>query len=336
MDPRLGRWLSADPKASKYPYESPYVFVSNNPLIYTDPDGEEKIIVVGGGDNSTQKDHNKFINSGLLQARNYANAIKNGNSNETVTILLNMKFVSGKQYQAMQKAMKTISKETGVKIDMIGTFEGQSTTNYINSKTPERGILSDARISDQITDMSFFGHGYAGWATSNGRIKVGADGKINYIEGMGAIEPGHGTPGETKVNGEEHQNWEWGAAQAQSINSKAFADNSKIDFYTCNAATPNKDGESLVSFISTVVPNSVVTGAVKQTSYDFIYNGRSMWGRILNWPGSSKAGGTQAVGEAKQLPIPTITDHGSGVVNGIVIKMAQNNNTKFYEIAYYF
>lgn len=45
-DSRLGRWMSVDPLAGKYPDLSPFNFVSNNPLIFIDPDG--KRIVLGG------------------------------------------------------------------------------------------------------------------------------------------------------------------------------------------------------------------------------------------------------------------------------------------------
>ncbi len=50
LDVRLGRWMSVDPKAGKFPSESPFVFVGNNPIIAIDPDGEEKIVVTGGAD----------------------------------------------------------------------------------------------------------------------------------------------------------------------------------------------------------------------------------------------------------------------------------------------
>ncbi len=40
-DSRLGRWLTIDAKASKYPDLSPYNFVANSPLIYVDPDGKK-------------------------------------------------------------------------------------------------------------------------------------------------------------------------------------------------------------------------------------------------------------------------------------------------------
>jgi len=39
--PKVSVWLSVDPKASKYPSLSPYVFVANNPVMLIDPNGME-------------------------------------------------------------------------------------------------------------------------------------------------------------------------------------------------------------------------------------------------------------------------------------------------------
>lgn len=39
-------FLSVDPLAEKNLFESPYVFVHNNPLIYVDPDGRDAILIV--------------------------------------------------------------------------------------------------------------------------------------------------------------------------------------------------------------------------------------------------------------------------------------------------
>ena len=38
-DPRVGRWLSLDMKSSKYPANSPYGFVANNPILNVEVDG---------------------------------------------------------------------------------------------------------------------------------------------------------------------------------------------------------------------------------------------------------------------------------------------------------
>ena len=38
-DASLGRWMNLDPLAENYYYDSPYVYTTNNPVLYLDPDG---------------------------------------------------------------------------------------------------------------------------------------------------------------------------------------------------------------------------------------------------------------------------------------------------------
>jgi RHS repeat-associated protein len=45
-DPQIGRWHVVDPKASKLPSYSPYVFCINNPIIMIDPDGQYPIYFI--------------------------------------------------------------------------------------------------------------------------------------------------------------------------------------------------------------------------------------------------------------------------------------------------
>ncbi|MFV0546126.1 MAG: RHS repeat-associated core domain-containing protein, partial [Bacteroides sp.] len=46
MDPALGRFMTVDPMAEKYPSLTPYHYCANNPLIFIDPDGR-KIVLAG-------------------------------------------------------------------------------------------------------------------------------------------------------------------------------------------------------------------------------------------------------------------------------------------------
>ncbi len=43
-DPRVGRWLSLDPLATKYLHLSPYCFVGNSPVQSIDPNGKEIVV----------------------------------------------------------------------------------------------------------------------------------------------------------------------------------------------------------------------------------------------------------------------------------------------------
>ena len=47
-DPRLGRWLSIDPKTSEFPWQSPYCGLDNNPILLTDSDGRSTETTIVG------------------------------------------------------------------------------------------------------------------------------------------------------------------------------------------------------------------------------------------------------------------------------------------------
>ncbi|HET8964166.1 MAG TPA: hypothetical protein VFM99_09725, partial [Chitinophagales bacterium] len=283
----------------KYPHETPYGFCSNNPIIYMDPDGREKIIVIGGGD-ITGKDPNKFINAGLLQMQNYLEA--NPNS-EPITLVVTDKFVEAKVYEQLQEWAQAKGIAYQVPVTVVKAASGDEVTNYLNSKSTTSGIVNSARQGDQITDLSFFGHGYSFLCSSQG--------------GVDCFEPGHGTEGEGMTANPstrpEHNKWAWGVEDINKLAYTAFAKNANVDFYNCNPGTPNANGVSLISTMSNKFTSLNISGFWGRSDYAHIYDGMNSIEKFQKWLnggifpsknlpiGGQKSGGAAGTGASEKV-----------------------------------
>lgn len=56
LDTRVGRWLSLDPKSSKYPHSSPYAAMGGNPLLFIDEQGEDIVVYLVYSDGTRAKE----------------------------------------------------------------------------------------------------------------------------------------------------------------------------------------------------------------------------------------------------------------------------------------
>ncbi len=277
LDPRVGRWFARDPKSAKYPHESPYAYVSNNPIVCIDPDGEEKIVISGGAD-LHNKNRLNFIMGAKVQLKNYLNEVKKAKSGENVTwIIFDLDYTS-----AEKKQFEAYAQKNGLSIPVY-VKTADEVKNYLNSKTTVTASLSVDRLADQVTDVSAMSHGFPS-VIGFGFDNTGYDMTIPYDK----------TDFTTDV--------------AKKLDSNAFADGCVVDLFSCNSATPEIDeGQDFLTTKDLIdntlkSPNLVkeISVATKQTATGYI--GRTNYTPVVQGklPSAGKTGGDYSPTVAKK------------------------------------
>ncbi len=150
-DARVGRWLSIDPLAVKYPYLSPYNFVANMPTIAVDPDGKEIIVVVASDEHDNSF---KFINAAIRELRKMSNRKSASTQNRTLVLANVNNFYSEK---AIAK-IKSRGEKYGFSVMVVNSE--QDLADYINGT--QENVHGECRDIDKITAMKFYAHGTPG------------------------------------------------------------------------------------------------------------------------------------------------------------------------------
>lgn len=238
-DSRLSKWLSVDPMQKKYAGWSPYHFGYDNPIITIDKDGKENIVVVGGID-IHGGDPLKFINSGLRQIYDF---VRQQPSEQTTMVLMTAHM--SKYQVAYTATVINALHAINPKFNIVTVSSGQELANYMNSKNASNSKLSNERINDKITDISFFGHG---------------------LKDRG-FDPGYSRPLGSSIR----ESFNFSTEEIKSLNSNAFQD-AKTGVYSCNSATLGNNGKSFVQEFSSATKGTVFGWESGKTDYEGIYN----------------------------------------------------------------
>lgn len=232
-DPRISTWISVDPLAEKYPGMSGYNYCGNNPVICIDPDGREKIVVTGG-EYDARKFKYDFVEPSITQLGAYKG---NAGSEKITWIVMDKGYSDGDKV-----TFNAVARAYGATFVLLNTA-GELIT-YINTQTTPGS--TDNRKKDQITAMSFFGHGL--------------DGSMEF--GYGQSNP--------EILALKNND-------IASLDPGAF-NKANIDIYTCNAATPTEGTDASTSFAAQLAKQtrSQVTGYLGKTDYEKI-NAGPLW-----------------------------------------------------------
>lgn len=187
LDPRIGRWLTIDPKASSMPWQSPYCSMDNNPIWFNDPYGDK----VRNGVSATVREKGNDVKTAAAE---YAKMVKNHDGEVNNKTLDSYRRKSGlKQAEKNLNYWKNIESKVD---DMISTF---------SEVMPEEFNFLDTKLFD-----------------SNGNT---IDVVVNYFDKISP--KGESNPAFTSIKatvGEQNDTYSWsGTFNSNNINISLFS-----------------------------------------------------------------------------------------------------------------
>ena len=165
-DPRIGRWLSLDPLASKYPMYSPYNFVTNSPLQYIDLDGRDydySVTMIKNKDGSMTKVVNINVVYNVVNVS--SKEVNSGDFNKAANVLSkNLDYNSSDA--ELLKGVKNVEVNINVSFNIVTDY------SKINDNENILFVVDKAKNTENSEVV--------GWGTTPGNTALVEAGYIDY------------------------------------------------------------------------------------------------------------------------------------------------------------
>ncbi len=165
-DPRIGRWMSIDPEMAKYPGWSPYVFSFNNPINFTDPDGDDPC---SDGDGKAKRECRTFKNKKLDKKPRFKKVKSKTIIKEVVK---QAKSIKGKR----TKSNENFSESFDV------PEEGEFKVEFDAFSVPDKFTVFDAETGEKIGGSDNFESGKQEVLVPEGTNRIRVDVERNKTE----------------------------------------------------------------------------------------------------------------------------------------------------------
>lgn len=201
-DSRIGRWLSLDPFAEKYPACTPFAFAANAPILFIDPNGKE-VFLHGKDAKATAAALDKVTTLKITLGKD-GNLIASGTAqndfDKALLTAINDKTVKVNLYTT--NATHYISKDDGKEHPiLVGAYEGsvdnRQTTTIPSQKRGLDAIDPPEEVTTgDIQTKQFFNLSQAQKLEQNGLGTVGEHAGHEILESYfgGVDDPGRGYP----------------------------------------------------------------------------------------------------------------------------------------------
>ena len=240
------RFMSVDPLASEFPSWTPYHYVFNNPIRFTDPDGMAPQDLILRGDLRSRTGINKFVDQVNAGLGGYASI--SASSSGRISITYSGAKGTAEQGFLANTLQSAISAEGNVKITIVESSEKVLTGNYELS-------------SIDVDDTAMFGSD-GEFETSHGAIahEVAEQLEKQLVKGLGvkktmegydeahegvAMDAGDG------ANGSEFVSWNPGTTTQKRVDNQEIMNGTYTNTYIKNG----KKGTAKVTVLNNNVQN---------------------------------------------------------------------------------